>query len=76
MVADILVMAAKEEYLVKAILYQKQLIARGQIAENCILEEREDAVVYAIRCGIKQIHIIGKTTEIIDIEKEVDLEQE
>ena len=75
-VADILVMAAKEEYLVKAILYQKQLIERGQIAENCILEEKEDAVVYAIRCGIKQIHIIGKTIEIIDIEKEVDLEQE
>ena len=32
--ADVLVMAAGDEYLVKAILYRKQLIAKGQVAEN------------------------------------------
>ena len=68
LVADVLVMAASDEFLVKAILYRKQLIAKGQIAENCVLEDREAAIAYAERCGIRQVHIIGKTTEIIDIE--------
>lgn len=66
--ADVLVMAAGEDYLVKAILYRKQLIAKGQVAENCVLEDREAAISYAERCGIAQVHVIGKTTEIIDIE--------
>ena len=66
--ADVLVMAASDEYLVKAVLYRKQLIARGQVAENCVLDDREAAIAYAERCGIGQVHIIGKTTEIIDIE--------
>lgn len=68
--ADVLVMAAGEDYLVKAILYGKQLIARGQVVENCVLEDRDSAMDYAARCGIGQLHIIGKTTEIIDIELE------
>lgn len=66
--ADVLVMAASDEYLVKAVLYRKQLIARGQVAENCVLDDREAAIAYAERCGIGQVHIIGKITEIIDIE--------
>ncbi len=66
--ADVLVMAASDEYLVKAILYRKQLIAKGQVVENCVLDNREDAIDYAARCGIAQVHIIGKTTEMIDIE--------
>jgi hypothetical protein len=33
------------------------------------LENREDAIGYAMRCGIAQVHIIGKTTEIIDVEQ-------
>lgn len=70
--ADVLVMAADEMYLVKAIRYRKQLIDKGQIVENCVLENREDAVQYAMRCGIAQLHIIGKTTEIIDIEFETE----
>lgn len=70
--ADVLVMAADETYLVKAIRYRKQLIDKGQIVENCVLENREDAVQYAMRCGIVQLHIIGKTTEIIDIEFETE----
>lgn len=70
--ADVLVMAADETYLVKAIRYRKQLIDKGQIVENCVLENREDAVQYAMRCGIAQLHIIGKTTEIIDIEFETE----
>ena len=37
--------------------------------ENCVLENREDAIGYAMRCGIAQVHIIGKTTEIIDVEQ-------
>lgn len=68
--ADVLVMAAADEYLVKAILYRKQLIAKGQVAENCVLDDRDAAITYATRCGISQVHIIGKTTEIVDIEKE------
>ena len=44
-------------------------IAKGQIVENCVLENREDAIGYAMRCGIAQVHIIGKTTEIIDVEQ-------
>lgn len=70
--ADVLVMAADETYLVKAVRYRKQLIDKGQIVENCVLENREDAVQYAMRCGIAQLHIIGKTTEIIDIEFETE----
>ena len=66
--ADVLVMAAGDEYLVKAILYRKQLIAKGQVAENCVLDDRDAAIAYAERCGIAQVHVIGKTTEIIDIE--------
>lgn len=66
--ADVLVMAASDEYLVKAILYRKQLITKGQVVENCVLDNREDAIAYATRCGIAQVHIIGKTTEMIDIE--------
>lgn len=69
-VADVLVMAAADEYLVKAVLYGKQLIAKGQIVENCVLEEREATIAYAARCGISQLHVIGKTTEMIDIERE------
>lgn len=65
--ADVLVMAADETYLVKAIRYRKQLIEKGQIVENCVLENREEAIQYALRCGIAQLHIIGKTTEIIDL---------
>lgn len=61
-------MAASDEYLVKAILYRKQLITKGQVVENCVLDNREDAIAYATRCGIAQVHIIGKTTEMIDIE--------
>lgn len=38
--------------------------------ENCVLEEREAAIAYAARCGISQLHVIGKTTEMIDIERE------
>lgn len=68
--ADVLVLAAGEDYLVKAILYGKQLIAKGQVVENCVLEDRDSAMAYAARCGIGQLHIIGKTTEIIDIELE------
>ena len=63
-------MAAGDEYLVKAILYRKQLIAKGQVVENCVLEDRDSAIAYAVRCGIAQVHMIGKTTEIIDIELE------
>ena len=69
MTADVLVMAADDTYLVKTIQYRKQLIAKGQIVENCVLENREDAIGYAMRCGIAQVHIIGKTTEIIDVEQ-------
>lgn len=68
--AEVLVMAASDEYLVKAILYRKQLIAKGQVVENCVLEDRDSAIAYAVRCGIAQVHMIGKTTEIIDIELE------
>lgn len=70
--ADVLVMAADETYLVKAIRYRKQLIDKGQIVENCVLENREEAIQYAMHCGIAQLHIIGKTTEIIDIEFETE----
>ena len=68
--ADVLVMAADDSYLVKAIQYRKQLIAKGQIAENCVLDDRAEAIRYAARCGIAQVHVIGKTTEIIDVEFE------
>ena len=67
--AEVLVMAAADDYLVKAIQYRKQLIDKGQVVENCVLDNRDDAVAYAMRCGIAQVHIIGKTTEIIDIEQ-------
>lgn len=70
LIADILVMAASDEYLVKAILYRKQLISKGLVSENCVLEDKDAAIGYATRCGIAQVHVIGKTTEIIDIEKE------
>lgn len=76
MVADVLVMAAEDAYLVKAIQYRKQLIAKGQIAENCVLEDRAEAIAYAVRCGIAQVHVIGKTTEIIDIATEIEFEAE
>ena len=66
--ADVLVMAAGDDYLVKAILYRKQLIAKGQVAENCVQDDRDATIAYAERCGIAQVHVIGKTTEIIDIE--------
>jgi len=68
--ADVLVMAADDSYLVKAIQYRKQLIAKGQIVENCVLDDRAEAIRYAARCGIAQVHVIGKTTEIIDVEYE------
>ena len=68
--ADILVMASEDSYLVKAIQYRKQLIAKGQIVENCVLDDRAEAIRYAARCGIAQVHVIGKTTEIIDVEYE------
>lgn len=68
--ADVLVMAAEDTYLVKAIQYRKQLIAKGQVAENCVLEDKEAAILYAIRCGIAQLHVIGKTIEIIDVASE------
>ena len=55
--ADVLVMAASDEYLVKAILYRKQLITKGQVVENCVLDNREDAIAYATRCGLSLIHI-------------------
>ena len=70
MTADVLVMAAGDDYLVKAISYRKQLIAKGQVVENCVLDDREEAIAYAARLGIAQLHIIGKTTEIIDIEQD------
>ena len=54
----------------KAISYRKQLIAKGQVVENCVLDDREEAIAYAARLGIAQLHIIGKTTEIIDIEQD------
>lgn len=66
--ADVLVLAASDAYLVKALLYRKQLIAKGHIVENCVLDDRDAAISYAKRCEIAQVHIIGKTTEIIDIE--------
>ena len=65
--ADVLVMASEDSYLVKAIQYRKQLIAKGQIVENCVLDDRAEAIRYAARCGIAQVHVIGKTTEIIDV---------
>lgn len=68
--ADVLVMAVDDGYLVKAIQYRKQLIAKGQIVENSVLEDRTEAIRYAKRCGIAQVHVIGKTTEIIDVEFE------
>ena len=68
--ADVLVMASEDSYLVKAIQYRKQLIAKGQIVENCVLDDRAEAIRYAARCGIAQVHVIGKTTEIIDVEYE------
>lgn len=68
--ADALVLAADETYLAKAIQYRKQLISKGLVAENCVLDNREDAIQYAARCGIAQVHVIGKTTEIIDVEFE------
>ena len=68
--ADVLVMASEDSYLVKAIQYRKQLIAKGQIVENCVLDDRAEAIRYAARCGIAQVHVIGKTTEIIDVESE------
>ena len=68
--ADVLVMASEDSYLVKAIQYRKQLIAKGQIVENCVLDDRTEAIRYAARCGIAQVHVIGKTTEIIDVEYE------
>lgn len=70
LVADVLVMAAGEDYLTKAILYRKQLIAKGQTVENCVAEDREAAIAYAERRGIAQVHIIGRTTEMIDVELE------
>ena len=72
LIADVLVMASEDTYLVKAIQYRKQLIAKGQIVENSVLEDREEAIAYAARCGIAQVHIIGKTTEIIDINFEIE----
>ncbi len=72
--ADVLVMASEDAYLVKAIQYRNQLMAKGQIVENCVLEIREEAIDYATRCGIAQVHVIGKTIEIIDIETEVETE--
>jgi len=74
--ADVLVMAADDTYLVKSVLYQKQLIAKGQVVETCVLEDREAAIAYAARCNIAQVHIIGKTTEIIDVETEIEFETE
>ena len=68
--ADVLVMASEDSYLVKAIQYRKQLIAKGQIVENCVLDDRAEAIRYAARCGIAQVHVIGKTAEIIDVEYE------
>ena len=68
--ADVLVMASEDSYLVKAIQYRKQLIAKGQIVENCVLDDRAEAIRYAARCDIAQVHVIGKTTEIIDVEYE------
>lgn len=67
--ADVLVMATEDAYLVKAILYRKQLISKGQVVENGVMDSRDEAIAYAARCGIKQVHMIGKTTEIIDIDE-------
>ncbi len=66
--ADTLVMPAEDAYLVKAITYYRQLIARGQVVENCLLSEKDEAVAYAARRGIPQVHIVGRTTEIIDVD--------
>jgi len=67
--ADVLVMAASDDYLVKALLYAKQLIEKGQVVENGVLEDRDEAIAYAVRRGIAQLHVVGKTTEIIDVEQ-------
>ena len=77
LIADVLVMAADENYLVKAIQYRKQLIAKGQSVEYCVLDDRTEAIRYAARCGITQVHVIGKTTEIIDVEfEEIEMNAE
>lgn len=66
-----LVMADGDQYLTKAILYARHLIAKGQIVENCVWNDREKALAYGRERGVQQLHVIGKTTEIIDIDADV-----
>lgn len=66
---DALVMAEEDQYLTKAIHYQQNLINKGLIVESCVGGQREEAFAYAVARGVEQLHIIGKNTEIIDIEK-------
>lgn len=63
---DILV-HANNGFEMKALIYCRDFSANGHICENSLYETREQSIIYAKSKGIKQVHVISKTTEIIDV---------
>lgn len=61
---------AKENHLLKSIQYMKTLIQDGMTVENCVMEDLESAIKHARCCGIKQLHVVDETIEVINVEQE------
>lgn len=63
---DILVFSV-EEKLPEAINYIKTLTQNGLTVENCVLDDYDQAVAYAKKRGISQIHVMDEEIEIIQL---------
>ena len=58
---------ALDGYEMKAFIYSREFGKNGTVCENSLFETKEQAAEYAKLKGIKQLHVISETTEIIDI---------
>lgn len=65
--AQVLVFAETESHLGQAGQYLRQLTAKGMIAENCVCDTKEEALAYGKAAGIPELHIVGKTVEIVTL---------
>lgn len=60
-------MFSVEERLPEAINYIKTLTQNGLTVENCVLDDYDQAVAYAKKRGISQIHVMDEEIEIIQL---------
>ncbi len=63
-----LLIHALDGYEMKAFIYSRGFSKKGIVCENSLFETKEQAAEYAKLKGIKQLHVISDTIQIIDIE--------